>query len=163
MEISTRRIQLVLIFIVAFFALSLILSQKANPDSTLTFGLKRMQEKVFLSIKSDPHSRLDYMSNMLDNRLEELSNSVKDKKYDYVLPSASRYSTLAGEMTDLIISSNLTAKINPVKNQFATHAKILQDLYTMYPKNIDSVEYKYIEDDINYLKLYMDKLAGIKN
>ncbi len=158
---TTRRIKLVLIFVLAFFVVALISSQKANPYSTLTFGLKRIQEKVFLGIKSDPRSRLDYMSSMLDNRLEELSNSVKDKKYDYVLPSASRYSTLAGEITDSIITNNLTDKIDLIKNQFATHAKILQDLYTIYPKNIDSVEYKYIEDDINYLKLYLDKLNSL--
>lgn len=160
---TIRKIQLILIFILAFFGLSLILSQKANPDATLIFGLKRIQEKTFLSFKSSPQSRLDYMSNMLNNRLEELSNSVKNKKYDYVLPSASRYSTLAGEITDLIIANNLKDRIELIKNQFSAHAKVLQEIYVIYPKNTENVEYKYIEDDINYLKIYEDKLSGIKN
>lgn len=161
MTITIKKIQLILIFVLAFFGLSLILSQNANPDATLIFGLKRIQEKTFLSFKSEPVSRLDYMSNMLENRLEELSNSVKNKKYDYVLPAASRYSSLAGQMTDLIIANNLSDKIDPVKNQFSAHAKVLHEIYVIYPKNTENVEYKYIEDDINYLKIYLDKLSKI--
>ena len=103
------------------------------------------------------------MSSMLDIRLKELQDVVNNKKYDYVLPAASRYSTLAGQITDLVIANNLTDKINSIGNQFLNHQKILDDLYEIYPKNIpDNVEWKYIQDDFNYLGLYLDKLEKVK-
>lgn len=155
--------QLGLIVILALFALSLILSQRANPDSTLLFGLKRFQEIHFLKLKSDPISRVDYMSSMLDSRLEELKNVVNNKSYDYVLPSASRYSTLAGQITDFVISNNLKEKPERIKNQFLSHKKFLQNIYVIYPKNIpDNEEWKYIQDDYNYLNIYLDKLSSLK-
>ena len=153
------RVQFVLIFVLAFFGLSLILSQKANPDDQLIFGLKRIQEKAFLNFKSSPVEKVDYMSALLDNRLRELSNVVKNKNYDYVLPAASRYSTTAGQITELIIANNLRDKVEDTKNQFLAHLQVLQEIYVIYPKNFDDEEYKYIEDDINYLKIYLDKLG----
>ena len=157
------RIQLGLIIILALVALSLLLSLKANPDMPPFFALKRIQEKAFLRFKSTAESRVDYMSTLLDSRLEELQNVVKNKNYDYVLRSSLRYSTLAGQITDLIVSNNLTDKIEAVRNQFLNHKKLLDTLYVAYPKNIrDNVEWKYIQDDFNYLNLYLDKLANIK-
>lgn len=154
------KIQLGLILVLALFALSLFLSTKATPQSPL-FVLKRVQEKAFLSLKTDPKERLEYMRNLLDNRLSELSNVVRSKDYNFVLSSASRYSTLAGQITDLIISNNLKDQVEPIKQKFISHEKILYDLYVFYPKNHDDEEYKYIEDDINYLKIYSDKLTTL--
>lgn len=148
-----------LIIILAVFALSLILAQKATPNVPPLFALKRIQEKIFLNLKSDPQEKTDYMIFLLNNRLEELRQQVNAKNYDYILPSASRYSTLAGQITDLIIENNMTDKIDPIKQTFLKHQKLLNDLYVIYPKNTDNWEWKYIQDDYNYLKLYLDKLA----
>lgn len=156
------KIQLFLIAALALFALSLILSQKANPSIPPLFSLKRIQEKVYLKLKSNPQERLDYMLYLLNNRLEELDGVVKGKKYQYVLPAASRYSTLAGEIAQLITTNNLTDMVTPIKNQFEEHKKRLNELYVLYPKNTDNVEYKYIEDDINYLNIYLDQLSKVK-
>lgn len=157
-KIETR-IKLGLIAILAVFALSLILAQEATPNFGPLFALKRTQEKIFLSLKNTPSERVDYMSALLDNRLDELSRDVKSQNYGYILPSASRYSTLAGQITDLIAANNLTDKVEPIKIQFLNHKKTLKDIYVIYPKNTKNVEYKYIEDDINYLDLYLDKLS----
>lgn len=157
------RIQLGLIIILALLALSLLLSLKANPDMPPFFALKRVQENFFLKFKSDPQERVDYMSSLLNSRLEELQNVVKNKNYDYVLKASLRYSTLAGRITDLVTANNLTDKVEAAKSQFLEHQKILDTLYVAYPKNIsDNVEWKYIQDDFNYLKLYLDKLEEIK-
>ncbi len=160
-QIETR-IKLGLITVLAVFALSLILAQKATPNSGPFFALKRTQERIFLSLKNNPPDRIDYMSRLLDNRLDELNRDVKSQRYGYILPAASRYSTLAGQITDLIVANKLTDKVNPVKIQFLNHKKILREIYVIYPKNTENVEYKYIEDDINYLDLYLDKLSKVK-
>lgn len=159
---TNLKIQLGLIAALVLFVISLFLSQIATPDSPQLFGLKRYQENSFLKLKSNPQQKLDYMRLMLDRRLSELSSQVRRKSYDYILPSASRYSTLAGQITDLVLANNLKDQIDPLKLQFINHQKVLNSLYEIYPKNTENVEYKYIEDDINYLKIYLEKLASIK-
>jgi len=113
-----------------------------------------------LKLKTNPSDKVDHMSLLLDRRLEELNNQVNGKSYGYILPSASRYSTLAGQITDLIVVSNIKDKVASVTDQFKNHQKVLQKIYVIYPKNTENVEYKYTEDDINYLNLYLDKLSN---
>lgn len=156
------RIQLGAMAILLFLAISLLLSQQANPDSGPFFQLKRAQEKVFLKTRLSTNSKVDYMSSLLESRLMEVSNVVNNESYTYLLPASLRYSTLAGQVTDLIVANNLTGKVEGIKNQFLSHQKILDALYVAYPKNTDNLEYKYIQDDYNYLKLYLDKLEKVK-
>ncbi|MDD5416154.1 MAG: DUF5667 domain-containing protein [Candidatus Daviesbacteria bacterium] len=157
------KVQLGLIILLAISILSLLLSMGASPDMPPFFALKRVQENIFLQLKSNPTEKLDYMSSLLNSRLEELQNVVKNKNYDYVLKASLRYSTLAGRITEAVTENNLTDKVEAIKNQFLEHQKILDKLYVAYPKNIpDNVEWKYIQDDFNYLKLYLDKLEKVK-
>ncbi len=156
------KIQAGLIIFLAIFALSLIISQKATPDFGPFFSLKRIQEKVFLKLKSSPSDKIDYMSALLDTRLQELKSQVNRQSYNYILPSALRYSTLAGQITEMIIANNMKDKVVSTTAQFIAHKKTLQEIYVIYPKNTDNWEWKYIQDDINYLKLYLDKLQSIR-
>lgn len=154
------KIKLGLIITVALFILSLILSQNATPDFPPFFNLKRVQEKAYLSLKSSPEAKVDYMSLLLDSRLKELEAQVNNESYNYILPSALRYSTTAGQMTELIIANNLTSHNDWVSELFKKHKQKLNEIYVIYPKNTDNVEYKYIEDDINYLDIYLQKLSS---
>lgn len=158
-EIVKARIQLAAILILAVFAFSLIFSQKASPNFPPLFALKRIQEKAYLNLKGNPQDKLDYMSILLNRRLEELDSIVTSKSYDYLLYSSLRYSTLAGQITEIIIENNMKDKVPATIDQFQNHKKVLQDIYVRYPKNTENLEYKYIEDDINYLNLYLDKLS----
>ncbi len=159
---NKTKIQLGSIGVLTVLVIALVASQSASPDFPLLFGLKRQQEKVFFSFKSTPQEKVDYMRSLLNIRLNELSSQVNRQSYSHILPSASRYSSLAGEITDIIVSNNMKDQVNAVMEQFTQHKKVLQDLYVIYPKNTDNVEYKYIEDDINYLDLYLDKLSKLK-
>lgn len=162
-EKAKYQVQFVSIVVLIVLAISLILSQNANPDNTPLFALKRVQEKVYLKLKSNPASKVDYMSFMLDSRAQELDNIVKNKSYGQVLKASLRYFTLAGQITDLIIDNNLKDKVQPIKAQFLNHQKIIYATYVYYPKNLpENEEWKYILDDVNYLKLYLDKLEKIK-
>lgn len=156
------RIQLGAIIILSILAIALLLSQNANPDFGPFWSLKRVQEKIYLKFKNYPQDKIDYMSGLLNVRLNEMNHLVNSKSYGYVLPTSLRYSTLAGQITDLIIANNLKDKIPAITAQFIDHQAVLYDLYVIYPKNSDNVEYKYIEDDINYLRLYLDKLEKVK-
>ena len=152
--------QLGLIIILTIFALSLVFSQSSSPNNPPLFALKRIQEKIYLKLKSNPGERLDYMIYLLNNRLDEMRVLVNSQSYSYILPTSLRYSTLAGQITDLIISNNLKDKVDTTEQIFASHEKVLNDLYVIYPKNIpDNEEWTYTQDDYNYLKIYLDKLS----
>lgn len=164
--ISSKRliawIQLVLVVLLAAAVISLIFSPNANPDFPPLWGLKRVQEKAFLGFKSTPSEKFDYMTHLLDIRLDELENITNNKSYNYLLRASLRYSTLAGEITELVINNNMVDQVQATKEQFRDHKKVLNDLYVKYPKNTDNVEYKYLEDDINYLNIYLQKLDEMK-
>ncbi|MBI2086361.1 hypothetical protein HYT74_03405 [Candidatus Daviesbacteria bacterium] len=159
---TKSRVQLISIIILVFLVGSLLLSVKANPDMPPFFALKRGQEKVFLKLKSTPSDRVYYMSSLLETRLQELQSQVNNKSYGYILPSASRYSTLAGQITELVVANNMKDKVGVLISQFERHKKVLDELYVIYPKNTDNMEYKYIQDDFNYLGLYLDQLSKVK-
>lgn len=157
------KIQLVLIVVLTFFAMSLILAPHAGPDNSPLFALKRVQEKVFLEMQFNPESKLKYMSSILNSRLEELSSIVNNRKYDYVLTASRKYFTLAGQITEYATANNLTNQTEDIKDQFLNHQKVLDRLYVIYPKNIpENEEWKYIKDDYNYLGLYLEQLSKIK-
>ena len=60
------------------------------------------------------------------------------------------------------MANKLTDKVPALKQQFENHKKIINEIYVAYPKSVmDNVEYKYIQDDYNYLNLYLDKLSKI--
>lgn len=155
-------LEIILIVVLALGAFSLILTRYVNPNFTPLFGLKRLQEKTFLNFQTSPEAKVKYMSFLLELRVGEIKYLVDNKNYNFLLDASLRYSTLAGEITDLIISNNLKSQLEPVKNQFLYHKEILNGLYIKYPKNTDNVEYKYLEDDMNYLDIYLNKLAKLK-
>ena len=156
------KVEIVLIIVLALGAFSLILTRYVNPDFPPLFSLKRLQEKTFLNLQSGPQAKVKYMSFLLEIRLGEIKHLVENKQYTFLLNASLRYSTLAGEITDLIILNNLKDQLEPVKNQFLYHKQTLNNLYTLYPKNTDNIEYKYLEDDINYLDIYLNKLSKLK-
>lgn len=160
--ITITRIKLAAILISAIAALSLIFSQSATPDNKLLFGLKRVQENLYLDLKTNNEEKLDYMIYLLDRRLVELDRMVRNESYCCILNAALRYSTLAGQITENLETNNLKDKISSVIEQFKNHKKVLQETYIIYPKNMDNFEYKYIEDDINYLDIYIDKLNKLQ-
>lgn len=157
------KIQLVLIVVLTFFAMSLILAPHTGPDNAPLFALKRAQEKVFLEMQFNPESKLKYMSSILNSRLDELSSIVNNRKYDYVLTASRKYFTLAGRITEYAMANNLTNQTEDIKDQFLNHQKVLDRLYVIYPKNIpENEEWKYIKDDYNYLGLYLEQISKIK-
>lgn len=156
------KLEIVLIVVLALGAFSLLLTRYVNPDFPPLFNLKRLQEKTFLNFQVGLEAKVKYMSFLLEIRLGEIKHLVENKQYVFLLDASLRYSTLAGEITDLIISNNLKSQLEPTKNQFLYHKQILNNLYILYPKNTDNVEYKYLEDDMNYLDIYLNKLSKLE-
>lgn len=153
------KIKVGIIALLVTLAVSLFISNYITPDYGIIFGLKRFQENIFLKIKATPSSKVDYESAILDERLSELKYLVENQKIGYLLTSSLRYSATAGKLTEIIKQNYIFDKIPLIQAKFKSHQKIIAGLVTLCQKN-DNTECKYIEDDVNYLKLYSNKLLS---
>ena len=77
--------------------------------------------------------------------------------------SSLRYSTTAGEITDLILGNDLKDEANKFIERFKKDQGILNNLLVNYPGDNDPTErnYKFLTDAINYLSQYIEKLSTI--
>lgn len=153
------RIKVGAIALLIVLAVSLFLSNYVTPDYRMIFGLKRFQENIFLKIKATPTQKVDYESAILDERLSELKYLVENQKTGYLLTSSLRYSATAGKLTEIIKQNYVFDKIPLIQAKFKSHQEIIAGLVTLCQKN-DNTECKYIKDDVNYLKLYSDRLLS---
>lgn len=140
-------------------AVALFFSNYATPDYGIIYKLKRLQENVFLKIKSSPVEKVYYESGILDDRLSELKYLVENQKIDYLLKASLRYSATAGKLTDIVKQNYVFDKIPLIQAKFKEHQEIIKGLVVLCQKN-DNTECKYIQDDFNYLKIYSDILTS---
>lgn len=131
----------------------ILLSSGANPDSPELYKVKRIQEKVFFIIQPTPARKAAYYRALLNIRAQELENLVKSKSYNYIVTSSLRYSATAGNLTELIKQNNLSDQKAPTIEEFKTHQRFFESLVSGYPTD-DNEEWKYIQDDVNYLAIY---------
>lgn len=156
---NKRFIVLVCITVVV---LVLLVAHWSNPGNEQLYKVKRFEEKLFLAVHSTPQQKADYYSLLLDRRLEELIFVVDSKDFSHVWQTASRYSSTAGEATDLIVRYNLEDKAEALQEQLRSHQPKLQELLQHYSLKEDG-DWKFIEDDVNYLDLYIIRLSAVAN
>jgi hypothetical protein len=145
--------------IVAIIILVLMNVSVANPRSGVFYNLRRLYEKVQLSIRVDPVDKIHYQYRLLDRRLAELSFIAGSGASPYVLSTSLRYSTTLGQITDLIVQNNMTDEVLTAKEKFDMQLTIVENLINKYPK--DDSEFKYVVDDANYLEIYINKLSSL--
>lgn len=153
------KVKMGLIAILFVLAVALFLSNYVTPDYGVIYKLKRLQENVFLKIKSSPAKKVDYESFILDNRLSELKYLVENQKIGYLLSSSLRYSATAGKLTDIIKQNYVFNKIPIIQAKFKEHQGVIEGLVALCQKN-DNTECKYIQDGANYLKIYSNDLSA---
>ena len=153
MNIIIRQLKIIFTLVLAVFIICLLLSWSAIPSAPFTFKLKRLQEKIQLYLRVDPESSLDYQINLLSRRKDDIVSVVNIAEYSYILTSSLRYSTNAGEITESIIKNDMKQNIPATLDIFSQHSEIFKGLLEKYPKELNE-EWKYIQDDINYLEIY---------
>jgi len=146
------KIKLGVLAILAVLLLGLMFSEKTDPAFEALWLIKRSEEKVYTKFKTG-QDRIDYNYVMLNRRLKELESLVAGKNYNFILSASLRYSTTAGQLTEMVTDTHKLAMI------FMEQRKVLQELLDKYPKDVNE-EWKYIQDDINYLDIYLDKLVS---
>jgi len=154
MKIFIRQIKIIVSIFSFFFIIFLVLS---NPSAPLQYNLKRIQEKVILKLRITPQSNLKYQLKLLDKRLNEIIFIIDMNEHSYILKSSLRYSTTAGQITEYILKNNIEIDNTSILYIFNNHREIFQNIIDNYPKGLD-MEWKYIQDDINYLDIYSKML-----
>ena len=128
------------------------------PISDNLFKLKRAQEKTLMLIKRDPSSKVSYYHILLDKRLKEIIFLIIDRRFNKLVFPSQRYATTAGELTEIIISNNLSEMATPTRKIFTKHQNKIQEILDSYPREIND-EWKFIQDDFNYLEIYKNQLS----
>lgn len=155
---TTNKVKLIITGGLLILAISILWSTRALPNSEELYDLKRLQEKIFLRLKTNSNDKINYYNMLLDERLNELVSLIENRQFDYILTSSLRYSTTAGLLTEMIINRQMNDSIPAVQKKFKKHQKIIKELDDSYPKD-ENEEWKFIQDDYNYLTIYSQQLA----
>lgn len=133
--------------------------EAVNPDNSGQYKFKRLKEKVTLMLKFSPNAKADYLTTLLNRRLSELQYIIEGDKMFYFEKATLRYATTAGQLTEEITQHNLSQKIQSTKELFQNHIPEIEQLKLNYDFN--TAEWRFVEDDINYLKTYSDQLSSM--
>jgi hypothetical protein len=156
-----KKLIFISISLLVIFVLILLNISVANPTSGVFYSLKRLYEKTQINLKQTPKEKLDYQYILLDKRLSELTYIVENGVSQGILTSSLRYSTTAGQITDIIIQNNFKDEAKKARGKFAIHYAIVKNLLQKYSGNAS--EMKFITDDLNYLTIYIKLLSEFEN
>lgn len=131
-----------------------ISKETVNPDMSSQYLVKRLKEKVTLIFKFGVDSRIEYLSQLMDKRLSELAYIGENKDTANIEKTSSRYESTAGQLTDFVIEKGRGTF--ELKSLFERHVPILENTREVY--SFESSEYRFIQNDINTLKILSDKL-----
>lgn len=130
--------------------------ESVNPPDGLPFLLKRVKEKIGLFFSLSNESKINNYKKLTEIRLAELKFIIEKKQMGYFEQSTQRYFTTVGQLTALVISKNVKNQYNPIREELLSHIPVLTKLRDSY--DFDTAEWRFVEDDINYIKGYIDKI-----
>lgn len=156
--VFTRRAQVLLIIFLSITAIALLFSNSAKPDNPVLFGLKRYQENIFYNFKGD---KIDYSNTLLAKRLEELKGLANGESARFLWAASLRYSTTAGRITEMIKGKNSKEKALKQIEAFNKDKKEIEQKLEEFPKDFGTDDWKFLEDAINYLNIYIKQLQEV--
>lgn len=137
-----------IILLIIIVILLWIYPLNVKPDSPLPYALQRVQENLNLVVRVTNNQKRDYYLYLLDKRLNELKYIVSKRDANYIETSSQRYAATAGRL------SKLVSDPKQVKDKFDEHKQVLGKLRDVYESQ-DKAEWRLIQDDINYLDIYL--------
>lgn len=129
--------------------------EKVNPDNGMQYDFKRIKEKLFAVFAFSTAQKVNYQTEILEVRLAELKYIVDNEDIANIETGSQRYSATAGNLTKLVVDNNMPKE--QVKLVLEQHLQILQELRKSF--NDTTAEWRFIENDVNYLKIYLKELS----
>lgn len=132
--------------------------EKTNPSDNYSYDIKRLKEKLSLTFfYRSPNKKVKFLKVLFDRRMAELKYVIDNKEASFLEDASQRYSATAGKITEVIIANNLQSEKEAIKNLFQEQITWLEQLQTAYI--YDSAQWMFVKWDIDYLKLYIEKLS----
>ena len=153
-----KRLVLLTIAFVGIPVLIFLNVVSATPDSQPFYNFKRLYEKTQLRFNNDPNTRLDYLLSLLDKRFNELSY-IANNQPKYLYSTSLRYTTTAGQATELVVNNRMENRKDEVKKKLESHLAAVNNLKNTYPRADEEI--KFIVDAQNYLKTYLDQISAL--
>jgi len=150
-----RTLGIILVLGIILTGGTLFLAPQAHPDFPPLYKVKRLEEKVIEKTKHTPQARADYDAQLLQNRLEDIQYVTSNKEYGLFLGVSLRYGATAGTLRNFILTNRLHSKNSSTIQLFKTQQASIQKLLS---KKGDQEEWKFIQDDVNYLTIYQQGL-----
>ncbi len=132
--------------------------ESVNPTDGISYLLKRMNEKVNLFFAFSNESKVIYYRKLVNVRLSELKFIIEKKNMGYFEKSTQRYFTTAGQLTSLLTSTNIKSEFASVREELSSHIPVLEKLRDNFDSS--TAEWRFVEDDINYIKGYTSNLSA---
>lgn len=131
--------------------------ESVNPPDGLSYLFKRIREKISMFFAFSQISKIRSYKKLVNVRLAELKFIIENKEMGYFEKSTQRYFTTAGQLTLLLTSVNIRSEFMPVKEQLLSQIPVLTALRDTYDPA--TAEWRFVEDDINYIKGYISNLS----
>lgn len=132
--------------------------EEINPTDGTQYWIKRVKEKVGNFFAFSDSGKIDFLEGLVKTRLAELKYVIDNKEMGYFEKSTQRYFTVAGELTDFIVSKKNKEGAEKVRATLSSHIPVLTKLRDTY--NPTTAEWRFVEDDINYIKGNIEKLSS---
>ena len=148
--------------VLAFSFFAKVSADESEPtlkvDHIATTGQK-IKEKLSLLFKFKKQAKADYYLYLSEKRLAELVYAVESNQLDLVEPTASRYTTYVGIMTDFILARNVFSHKEKTVLTLARHEEILRILQSKF--EFESGWWIAITHGVNSAKLFREKLTSL--
>ena len=144
------------------FGIFFFLYIAAPPHLPLAFYIKRAEEKTILRLLPTNELKIGYLFSLQERRLAELTAIVAQEHYECLLACSQRYSGNAGDLTTFIIQAQLNGQADETITLFTRHQIQLEKLVSQIPKD-QNLDWRFVQDTINYLDLYRTQLSELSS
>lgn len=131
-------------------------AQTINPGD-FYYPFVRLWEKIAERFQFSSDAKFKYSNSLIDKRMLELAYVVKNKRLGEIQHSSERLAFQVGTLTDDLIKDGNKEQINQLKKKIGSYFQALSQLRDYFPAN--SSYWMLVQHDINYLKIYSDKLG----
>ncbi len=122
-------------------------------------GFEKIKEKIILFFKFNNNDKTDYYQYLAEKRLAEVYFVVNSNQINLLEPTASRYSTHIGNLTNFVTTKKISAKKDGLVGMFERHIKIVEEIQKKVP--VDSGWWIALRHDINSAKDFKEKIEKI--
>ncbi|MBI4058752.1 hypothetical protein HY404_00775 [Candidatus Microgenomates bacterium] len=130
--------------------------ETVNPDNGTQYILKRLKEKIALFFAFSSDQKFKQLKKETDVRMAELKYIIDNKQMGFFEKATQRYFTTAGKLTDLAVSNKISGKYQELKEDLGKHILLLNALRDTYHPT--TAEWRFVEDDVNYVKQDIERL-----